>query len=150
MTTCSRLCTCMQLMCSGCWGTHLCKQAWFQFSSTSLLITFVNNRTDKGYTQSPCVMTKSCWHALLETLCMHSSGNKLTHTYAAQYRSNPQLGMHCSRAHQAFNHLLSSQCKWASLLMLSQTMSCRRSAEPVRQAGSDSHGQLHPDAGGTL
>ena len=29
----------MQLMCSGCWGTHLCKQAWFQFSSTSLLIT---------------------------------------------------------------------------------------------------------------
>ncbi len=58
-------------------------------------------------------MTKSCWHALLETLSVHSSGNKLTHTYTAQYRSNPQLGMHCSGAHQAFYHLLSSQCEWA-------------------------------------
>ncbi len=45
--------------------------------------TFMNNRTDRGYTQSPCIMVESCWYALLDKLSMHSSGNKLTHTCTA-------------------------------------------------------------------
>ncbi len=116
--------------------------------------TLVNNRTDKGCTQSPCIMIQSCWHALLKKLSMHSSGNKLTHTCTAQYSSNPHLGVHCSRAHQSFVPLIVISVQMGiengSMSTLSQTRSCRQSAKPVRQSSSDSHGQLHPDAGSTL
>ena len=74
---------------------------------------------------------------------MHLSGHKLTHTCTAHYSSNPYLGMHYSRAHQAFIPLIVISVQMGigngPMLMLSQTMSCRRSAKPVRQSSSDSH-----------